>query len=118
MFCIGQYVMYSYSGICRVEAIGTLSFTNDSQKEYYTLRPSYTTTNEKIYVSVNTSAFMREVITREEAFLYLEYLKLKLRTYKNGFKSYNTRHFCILCTRKNAIMHTLIAALRMLGWNS
>lgn len=83
MFCIGQYIMYSYSGICRVEAIGTLSFTNDSQKEYYTLRPSYTTTNAKIYVSVNTSAFMREVITREEAFLYLEYLKnMKVKVYR------------------------------------
>lgn len=75
MFCIGQYVMYSNSGICRVEAIGTLSFFEDSQKKYYTLRPSYTTSNARIYVSVNTSTFMRNVITREEAFWYLNYLK-------------------------------------------
>lgn len=75
MFCIGQYIMYSTSGVCRVEAIGTLSFTQNSQKEYYTLRPSYTTSDARIYVPVNTDTLMRNTLTREEALCCLEYLK-------------------------------------------
>lgn len=75
MFRIGQYIVYSNFGICRVEAIGKLNFIHNTQKEYYTLRPPYTTSNERIYVPVNSSVFMRNAITREEAFFYLDHLK-------------------------------------------
>ncbi len=75
MFCIGQYIVYSNSGICRVEAIGRLSFMQGSQKEYYTLRPFYTTSDARIYVPVHTNVSMRKAMTREEAFGCLEHLK-------------------------------------------
>ena len=76
MFCIGQYIMYSNSGICRVEAIGTPNFIENSHRQYYTLRPSYTTSDAKICVPVDTRAFMRKVISREEALGYLGHLRL------------------------------------------
>lgn len=75
MFCVGQYIVYGNSGICRVEAVGTPGFMKNSPKEYYTLRPFYTTNNTRIYVPVNTGVYMRSAITSDEALQYLDYLK-------------------------------------------
>lgn len=75
MFCIGQCIVYGNSGICRVEEIGTLHFIQNSSEKYYTLRPLYTSGNARIYVPVKSNIFMRNVMTKEEAFLHLEHLK-------------------------------------------
>lgn len=66
MYQIGDYVIYSSSGVCRVEEIGTPKATYvDKTRNYYKLTPLYST--ETIYAPVDTKAFMRPVITRDEA---------------------------------------------------
>ena len=47
---VGQYVMYRNNGVCRIEAIGKLGFLQNSDEEYYTLRPPFTTSDEHSYV--------------------------------------------------------------------
>lgn len=94
MFCIGQYVVYGKSGICRVEAIGTLSFMKDSSKIYYTLRPSYTTNNARIYVPVNTSVSMRSAITSDEVFCCLDSLKdMEVKIFRSSKQNLLTAHY-------------------------
>lgn len=94
MFCIGQYIMYSNSGICRVEAIGTPNFIENSHRQYYILRPSYTTSDAKIYVPVDTRAFMRKVISREEALGYLEYLRqMEVKVYRSKKQNLLTAYY-------------------------
>ena len=67
MFQIGERIMYGSSGVCRVEAIGkpdSASFA-DRDRDYYTLSPLYG--EGVIYVPVDSSVFMRPILSREEA---------------------------------------------------
>lgn len=57
--------MYGNTGVCRVEEIGKPDGLSDGDTLYYKLNPVYDT--ETIYTPVDTKAFMRPVITREEA---------------------------------------------------
>lgn len=75
MYQIGQCIMYRNIGICKIEAIGKLGFTSDKEKEYYTLQPLNTTNHTKIYVPIDTDTFMRDVMTEEEAYEYLDKLQ-------------------------------------------
>lgn len=75
MFQIGQNVVYGSIGVCKIEAIGKLQFFNDSPRDYYTLRPFYTKSNDKIYVPVNADVPMRAVLTREEALSQIGVMK-------------------------------------------
>ena len=72
---IGQYIIYKNRGICKIENIGKLQFLVNNSKEYYTLRPPFTTCNERFYIPVNIEVDMRKAITQSEAYQYLEKLK-------------------------------------------
>ena len=66
VYPVGARIVYGTSGVCEVKAVGTPEFAHvDRAKRYYTLSPVYGT--EIIYVPVDTSAFMRPVMTRAEA---------------------------------------------------
>lgn len=66
MFNVGDLVIYSGEGVCRVEAIGTPVIAGAaSGRLYYTLAPVYRT--GRIFSPVDSGVFMRPVITREEA---------------------------------------------------
>lgn len=66
MFEIGDLIIYGSEGVCRVENIGIPDmFDIDKEHPYYTLRPLYR--QGKIYTPVNSSVFMRPVISRQEA---------------------------------------------------
>ena len=67
MFEKGTLVVYESSGVCRVDDIGTPPGLPGAKKGqlYYTLTPVHGAGT--IYIPVNTHAFMRPVITREEA---------------------------------------------------
>ena len=66
MYTIGDKIIYGGSGVCVVEEICTPNFSREERgKKYYKLRPVYGT--ETIYAPVETKAFMRPVMTREEA---------------------------------------------------
>lgn len=71
MYSVGDFIVYSGTGVCRVESI-TAPGTKlplralDNSRRYYVLKPMYQT--EKIYTPVdNPKVFMRPVITSEEA---------------------------------------------------
>lgn len=66
MFEIGDNIIYVNSGVCRVVEICEPNFSREEQgKRYYKLRPLYGT--ETIYAPVDTTAFMRPAMTRQEA---------------------------------------------------
>lgn len=75
MYQIGQCIVYRNVGVCRVEAIGKLGFTSDKDKEYYTLQPLNANGNAKIYVPVDKDTFMRNMITKDEVYEYLNKLQ-------------------------------------------
>lgn len=74
LYHVGEYIVYGSIGVCRVEAIGPLSFLDSAPKEYYTLRPLYTTGNDTIYTPVDTTVSMRRVLTPAEVEAQLEAL--------------------------------------------
>ena len=66
MYNIGDLIIYSGEGVCRVEAVGEASVTGASKDRlYYTLAPLYRT--GKIFAPVDAGIFMRPVISRDEA---------------------------------------------------
>ena len=65
MYKIGEYIIYGNDGVCEVENIGVLNIPGmDKQKIYYTLKPVYE--NGRIFTPIDTSVFMRSLITYEE----------------------------------------------------
>jgi CarD family transcriptional regulator len=65
MYEIGEYIIYGNGGICQVEDVGVLNISGISKKRiYYTLKPVYE--NGKIFTPIDTSVFMRNLITYEE----------------------------------------------------
>lgn len=66
MYAVGDKIIYGGSGVCTVEEICARKFSRtEPDKQYYKLRPVYGT--ETIYVPLDSPAFMRPVMTREEA---------------------------------------------------
>lgn len=65
MFDIGSLIVYSGTGVCRVEAVGPPPFDPHSKTEYYTLTPLRG--SGTIYVPVDTKVFMRPVLSRQAA---------------------------------------------------
>ena len=65
MYQTGDFVMYGNTGVCRVEEIGYPDAASDQDKLYYKLSPVYDTA--VIYIPVDTGAFMRPVMSRQDA---------------------------------------------------
>ena len=66
MFEIGDLIIYGSEGVCRVDDIGVPDIYDiDQEHPYYTLCPLYR--QGKIYTPVNSSVFMRPVISKQEA---------------------------------------------------
>jgi len=67
MFEVGELILYGTTGVCRVEAVGPPKDGSrlDPGKAYYTLSPLYEP--GVIYLPVDSKAFMRPVMSREEA---------------------------------------------------
>jgi len=80
MYQVGEYLIYGFEGICRVEAIGHPKMAGvDRQKLYYTLMPL--SGSGAIFTPIDTGAFMRTPIERTEAVALLADLeKLPLYT--------------------------------------
>ena len=75
MFQIGDYVVKPATGVCRVENILHLDLSKaDKNRLYYLLIPS-DHAGEKIYVPVDKDTFMRNVITKDEVYEYLNKLQ-------------------------------------------
>ena len=65
MFAVGDLIVYSETGVCRVEQIGPPPFDPKAKREYYTLSPM--NCRETIYVPVDTQVFMRPILSRAAA---------------------------------------------------
>lgn len=66
MFNLGDLIIYSGEGVCRVEEIGNpLIGGKRSDRLYYTLSPLYR--SGRVLAPVEGKVFMRPVITKEEA---------------------------------------------------
>lgn len=66
MYAVGEKIIYGSSGVCVVTEICTPDFSREERgRKYYKLRPLYG--SETIYAPVDTTAFMRRVISPEEA---------------------------------------------------
>lgn len=68
MFNKGEYVVCGNKGVCVVEDVTTLNITGvDKEREYYILKPVYTS-GSTVYVPVDsTKESIRKVLKREEA---------------------------------------------------
>lgn len=65
LYKVGDIIIYSCEGVCRVESIEKLDVSGiDSDKLYYNLSPVYHVGN--IFVPIDTKMFMRPVIKYEE----------------------------------------------------
>lgn len=65
MYQAGDLIMYGNTGVCRVEGVGHPDGISDKETLYYKLVPVYDT--EVIYTPVDTKAFMRPVMDKEQA---------------------------------------------------
>lgn len=64
MFAVGDYVVYGYEGVCRVEEIGFPDVSGlDRTRQYYRLTPYYR--GGTIYTPVDGRVRIRSVISRE-----------------------------------------------------
>ncbi len=68
VFNKGEYVVCGNKGVCIVEDVTTLNITGvDKEREYYILKPVYTS-GSTVYVPVDsTKESIRKVLEREEA---------------------------------------------------
>lgn len=109
MYKAGEYVIYRNIGICRVEAIGKLSFSDKNEKDYYTLRPLYTNTNSRFYVPVGSNIFMRNAITKQKAYQYLAELEsIQTRPFCAKKPAQLKAHYDELMTRHDLAGHLIL----------
>ncbi len=68
----GQYIVYSSTGVCHVTDIIREAFSGDEKKEYYVLEPIQGN-GSTIYIPTdNTTANIRDIMTKEEIFSLIE----------------------------------------------
>ena len=65
MYEIGEFIVYGNEGVCEVENISEINIPGTNKtNNYYTLKPMHG--NGTVFIPVNTSIFMRTIITPEE----------------------------------------------------
>ena len=78
MYEIGAIVLYERRGVYRVADVGTPSLRESDTQFYYKLLPVFSNHNEIIYIPVDTTAFIRLLISESEVSEYLKlYTQLK-----------------------------------------
>lgn len=97
MFEAGQLILYGTTGVCRVEAVGPPEGDSrlDPSKTYYTLVPLYEP--GVIYLPVDSKAFMRPVMSREEALELIRRIPLvEAKPFYSRDQRLMTEHYCSL----------------------
>lgn len=76
MFQVGDVIVNSNNGVCRIEAVGKLNFSGmDKTRDYYTLRPLFDA-GSTIFIPVDSDkVFMRAAMTKEDALNLIEQIK-------------------------------------------
>ena len=74
MYQIGTSILYSRTGVCKIEDIGSPPCQTRDKQRYYKLRAVFSTSGELIYIPVDSEVSMRPLIGGDEASNYLELL--------------------------------------------
>lgn len=73
-------IVYGSSGVCRVDAVGPLQRAGpDPERAYYTLSPMFS--SGVVYTPVDTSVFMRPVLSQSEVETLIDHLFTTLNLY-------------------------------------
>ena len=98
MFSVGDYVVKSNTGICRINDIVLLDMRGEGEKQYYVLLP-IDDARAKIFVSVDADrSKVRPVMTKDDASAFVSRIddikavwiandKLREQKYKEAFRS-------------------------------
>lgn len=70
MFKLGEYIIYANTGVCKIEDICTLEGAESQNKVYYKLKPAFKP--ETVFIPVDSSVFMRRVLTQKEALEFID----------------------------------------------
>lgn len=107
---VGQYVMYRNSGVCQIQAIGTLDFLKNKEKKYYTLCRPFSTNEERNYIPVGGEKCVRAVLTAED--IHKMFARLK----QSDMKPYNTKKRNLLVAHYQELLNSgdLSQELRLL----
>lgn len=113
MYQAGDYIMYGSTGVCRVEEIGKPVGFSDGDTLYYKLSPLYDT--EVIYTPVDTKAFMRPVMSKEQAEKLIDRIPEIPETLcdNRDMKMLNERYRACLNTHENDDLVRLIKSVYM-----
>lgn len=68
----GQIIVYGNLGVYEVENIAPMSFGDGCFREYYTLRPYFSDSNDRTYIPTSKKDLLRLVIPPEQAEEYLK----------------------------------------------
>ena len=102
MYAVGDKIIYGGSGVCTVEEICTPNFSRAERgRQYYKLRPVYGT--ETIYAPIDTAAFMRPVMSRQEAEALIgaagcdsRSITMLRQQYEEFFRAHDCEHYVSL----------------------
>lgn len=102
MYQKGELIIYGGEGVCRVEGIGPITLSGkQTEKVYYTLSPLFR--EGTVYTPVDTTVFMRPIISKEEAHTLIKqipsiqadiYENRNLRFLNEHYQSYLQSHDC------------------------
>ena len=119
MYEVGQYIIYGFEGVCRIDGIGPVDIKG-AQKDanYYTLSPVYQ--SGKIYVPVNSQAYSRPVMTREDALaLIADIPNIPYEIFENSNPRMLTEHYqTILKSNDCRELLKLLRAIHAKGRNA
>lgn len=75
MFSVGEFIFYSYKGVCKVTDVGSLNLPGvPKDKMYYTLEP-YGVEGDKIFTPIdNPKSLLRPLITKEAAMELIDHM--------------------------------------------
>jgi len=72
----GMLVVYGNLGVHEIEKVGPQSFCGEPAKEYYTLRPYFSDSNDRSYIPTEKEGVLRPISSAEQIKADLE----KIRT--------------------------------------
>lgn len=72
VYVVGTLVLYDRRGVYEVESVGAPPPPRDEEGVYYKLRSPFSSSNEIIYIPVNSTAFMRPLISEGKVPEYFE----------------------------------------------
>lgn len=88
-FQAGTIVVYGNLGVHEVENVCKKSFAGEPAREYYTLRPYFTDSNDRSYIPTDKENVIRSVISPKEAQSCLE----KIRTEEISSAGFSNQTF-------------------------